>query len=71
MAPNIFDTSNNTNNPSRDNPNVLGQVAALWNDYGPNATSYIEAYYALRDGYILHSIQPHQEPQSQNPHTNH
>ena len=49
-APNIFDTSNSTNNPDRDNPFVLGHVAALWNDFGPNATSVIEAYYALRNG---------------------
>lgn len=49
-APNIFDTSNSTNNPPRDNPLVLGHVAALWNDYGPNATVYSEAYYAWREG---------------------
>jgi hexosaminidase len=49
-APNIFDTSNSTNNPPRDNPLVLGNVAALWNDYGPNATVYSEAYYAWRGG---------------------
>ncbi|KAI9731732.1 MAG: hypothetical protein M1834_004521 [Cirrosporium novae-zelandiae] len=48
-APNIFDTSNSTNNPSRNNEHVLGQAAALWNDYGPNATTVLEAYYALRD----------------------
>ncbi|KAH8689153.1 glycoside hydrolase superfamily [Talaromyces proteolyticus] len=49
-APNIFDTSNSTNNPARDEPRVLGHIAALWNDYGPNATVYSEAYYAWRDG---------------------
>lgn len=49
-APNIFDTSNATNNPPRDEPRVLGHIAALWNDYGPNATVYSEAYYAWRDG---------------------
>ena len=48
-APNIFDTNNATNNPPRDNPNVVGHLAALWNDYGPNATTYLEAYYSLRD----------------------
>ncbi|PYH89545.1 putative beta-hexosaminidase [Aspergillus ellipticus CBS 707.79] len=48
-APNIFDTNNATNNPPRDNPRVLGQLAALWNDYGPNATTYLEAYYSFRD----------------------
>ena len=49
-APNIFDTKNATNNPPRSSPAGLGHVAALWNDYGPNATSYLEAYYAWRDG---------------------
>ena len=49
-APNIFDRSNATNNPSRDNPYVLGQLPAVWNDFGPNSTSVIEAYYALRNG---------------------
>lgn len=48
-APNIFDTSNATNNPARDNPSVLGHIAAQWNDYGPNATSVLEAYYSWRD----------------------
>jgi hexosaminidase len=33
-APYVFDTSNVTNNPARDDPSVLGQVAALWNDPG-------------------------------------
>jgi hexosaminidase len=48
-APNIFDTNNATNNPPRNNPSVLGQAAAVWNDYGPNATTVLEAYYSLRD----------------------
>jgi hexosaminidase len=48
-APYIFDTKNATNNPSRDNPAVLGHIAALWNDDGPNATTYSEAYYAWRN----------------------
>ncbi|TVY84722.1 Beta-hexosaminidase [Lachnellula suecica] len=49
MAPYIFDRSNATNNPPRDSPYVLGQLPALWNDFGPNSTSVIEAYYALRN----------------------
>lgn len=49
-APYIFDNSNSTNNPSKDSPYVLGQMPALWNDFGPNSTSVIEAYYALREG---------------------
>ncbi|KAI1434857.1 glycoside hydrolase family 20 protein [Xylaria sp. CBS 124048] len=49
-APNIFDAHNSTNNPERSNPFVLGAIAALWNDFGPNATVYSESYYALREG---------------------
>jgi hexosaminidase len=49
-APYIFDKVNATNNPPRDSPYVLGQMPALWNDFGPNSTSVIEAYYALREG---------------------
>jgi hexosaminidase len=49
FAPNIFDIRNASNNPARDNPMILGQAAAFWNDNGPNATTVIEAYYALRD----------------------
>lgn len=49
-APYIFDKSNASNNPPHDSPYVLGQMPALWNDFGPNSTSVIEAYYALREG---------------------
>ncbi|MCJ1328569.1 hypothetical protein MMC10_005246 [Thelotrema lepadinum] len=49
-APNIFDTNNATNNPSRSEPLVLGHIAAQWNDYGPNTSTYLEAYYSWRDG---------------------
>lgn len=49
-APYIFDKSNASNNPPRDSPYALGQMPALWNDFGPNSTSVIEAYYALREG---------------------
>ncbi|KAF7316105.1 Beta-hexosaminidase [Mycena indigotica] len=48
-APNIFDTHNATNNPARSDPGVIGHIAAQWNDYGPNATTVTEAYYAWRD----------------------
>jgi hexosaminidase len=48
--PNIFSTSQAAQNPPVDNEFVLGAVSALWNDYGPNATVYLEAYYAWRDG---------------------
>ncbi|KAI0909642.1 beta-hexosaminidase [Ustulina deusta] len=48
--PYIFDTNNSTNNPERSNKYILGAVAPLWNDFGPNATVYSEAYYAWREG---------------------
>ncbi|KAJ5797983.1 uncharacterized protein N7503_007279 [Penicillium pulvis] len=48
-SPVVFDSSNQTDNPSRNNPRVLGEVAALWNDYGPNSTTVLEAYYSWRD----------------------
>lgn len=49
-APFVFDVNNATNNPAPDEPLLLGHIAAQWNDYGPNATTYSEAYYAWRDG---------------------
>ncbi|RFU29499.1 hypothetical protein B7463_g6828, partial [Scytalidium lignicola] len=49
-APYIFDTHNSSNNPPKNNPYVLGNVMALWNDYGPNATTVQEAYWSVRDG---------------------
>ncbi|GAP89727.1 putative glycoside hydrolase [Rosellinia necatrix] len=48
--PHIFDTKNSTNNPARSNKAVLGAVAPLWNDFGPNATVCGETYYAWREG---------------------
>ncbi|KAI1114847.1 beta-hexosaminidase [Nemania sp. NC0429] len=48
--PHVFDTKNATNNPARSDGLVLGAIAPLWNDYGANATTYSEAYYAWRDG---------------------
>ncbi|KAB8263230.1 glycoside hydrolase superfamily [Aspergillus pseudonomiae] len=49
FAPNVFDTKNVTNNPPRNDPHVLGHIAALWNDYGPNSTTVLETYYSWRD----------------------
>ena len=49
-APNIFDHTNATNNPTRNNPHVLGQLCIVWNDWGPNASTYNEAYWMIRDG---------------------
>ncbi|KAF2255211.1 glycoside hydrolase family 20 protein [Trematosphaeria pertusa] len=48
--PYVFDTKNSSNNPLRDESLVLGEIAALWNDYGPNSSVYSEAYYAWREG---------------------
>ncbi|KAI7488680.1 hypothetical protein KC351_g1847 [Hortaea werneckii] len=48
-APNIYDTNNATNNVPRDSPYVPGHIAAQWNDYGPNTSTYLEAYYSWRD----------------------
>lgn len=50
FAPNIFDVKDASRNPAKDNDHVLGHVAALWNDFGPNATTVLEAYYSWRDG---------------------
>jgi len=49
FAPNIFDPNNATNNPPRDSPYVPGHIAAQWNDYGYNTSTYLEAYYSWRD----------------------
>jgi hexosaminidase len=49
-APYIFDHSNATNNPSANNPYVLGQLCVVWNDWGPNASTYNEAYWMIRNG---------------------
>ena len=49
FAPNIFDPNNATNNPPKDNPYVLGHIAAQWNDYGYNTSTYLEAYYSWHD----------------------
>lgn len=50
FAPYIFDGKNPSNNPERSEPLVLGHEAALWNDFGPAATTVTEAYWALRQG---------------------
>ncbi|KAL4879549.1 beta-hexosaminidase [Aspergillus karnatakaensis] len=50
FAPHIFDATNSTNNPPRDSPAVVGHISAFWSDWGPTATSYLEAYHSWRDG---------------------
>ncbi|KAM0086132.1 hypothetical protein ACKRZS_001588 [Fusarium odoratissimum] len=49
FAPHIFDTKNGTNNAPRDSPGVTGYIAAQWSDYGPSASTYLEAYHAWRN----------------------
>ena len=46
----VFDARNSSNNPSRNEPLILGEISPLWNDYGPNATVYSETFYAWRRG---------------------
>lgn len=48
--PNIYDSKNATNNPPKDNKRILGEVMAMWNDFGPNTTTYNEAFFVYRDG---------------------
>ncbi|KAJ5806817.1 hypothetical protein N7474_010409 [Penicillium riverlandense] len=48
-SPVIMDSSSIGDNPPRNNKHVLGQVAALWNDYGPNSTTVLQAYYSWRN----------------------
>lgn len=49
-SPYIFDSTNSSNNPERNNPYVIGHIAPQWNDYGANTSTYLEAYYAWRSG---------------------
>ncbi|KAL4995353.1 glycoside hydrolase superfamily [Aspergillus recurvatus] len=49
FAPHIFDASNATNNPPRDSPYVVGHITPFWSDWGPTATTHLEAYYAWRN----------------------
>lgn len=48
-SPVVFDSSLIGDNPPRNNPRVLGEVAALWNDYGPNSTTVLQAYHSWRN----------------------
>ncbi|ORX38491.1 glycoside hydrolase [Kockovaella imperatae] len=47
--PTTFDMSNSSNNPERWHPLVNGQIAATWNDLGPNGSVVSDAYYAWRN----------------------
>jgi hexosaminidase len=49
FAPNILDVKNPENNPARDNPHIMGHLISLWNDWGPNGTTVLEGYQAIKD----------------------
>ncbi|KAF9221135.1 glycoside hydrolase family 20 protein [Gyrodon lividus] len=46
-APNVFTASDPGNNTVHNNPGLRGAIFALWNDWGPNATTPLETYYQL------------------------
>ncbi|KAJ4156125.1 hypothetical protein LMH87_001338 [Akanthomyces muscarius] len=48
--PNVFSAKDAAQNPSRNEPRVLGSIVPMWNDFGQNATVVSEAYYAWREG---------------------
>ncbi|KAH7914925.1 glycoside hydrolase family 20 protein [Hygrophoropsis aurantiaca] len=52
-APNIFTTTDPTNNTRADDPHLRGSIFALWNDWGPNATTPLEIYYQLSKSLAL------------------
>lgn len=49
FAPYVFDRNNASNNPEPQNSYVVGHIAAQWNDYGYNTSTYLEGYYSWRD----------------------
>ncbi|KAI9155757.1 Beta-hexosaminidase [Paramyrothecium foliicola] len=50
LNPSIFDPRNSSNNAPLNERRVLGHIAAQWNDYGPNATTVLEAYHQWKSG---------------------
>ncbi|OQE19018.1 hypothetical protein PENSTE_c016G06653 [Penicillium steckii] len=47
-TPDLFNPVNHTEQPSQSA--VQGAILAAWNDNGPDATTQLEAYYAIRNG---------------------
>ncbi|CEJ92676.1 hypothetical protein VHEMI08310 [[Torrubiella] hemipterigena] len=47
--PNILNQKKVSDNAAKDEKRVLGAIAPIWNDFGPNATTQLESYYAWRD----------------------
>lgn len=48
--PHVFDRGNASNNPSITEPLLPGSIIAVWNDHGPNASTPLEAFYAVKEG---------------------
>ncbi|KAL1951473.1 hypothetical protein VTO73DRAFT_622 [Trametes versicolor] len=48
--PHVFDRGNASNNPSISDPHLKGAIMAAWNDHGPTASTFLEAFYALKQG---------------------
>ncbi|OAQ58894.1 beta-hexosaminidase [Pochonia chlamydosporia 170] len=48
--PNIFSLKRAADNVAREEKLVRGAIAPMWNDQGPNASVYSEAYYAWKQG---------------------
>lgn len=46
-APNIFSSTDHTNNTHIGDPNLRGSIMALWCDWGNNASTHLEIYYQL------------------------
>ncbi|KAF8590712.1 glycoside hydrolase family 20 protein [Ramaria rubella] len=56
--PSIFDRGTNaSNNPTINNPLLQGAIMATWNDHGRNASTYLEAFYAIKMGLPVISAQ--------------
>jgi hexosaminidase len=49
FSPAMFDSSNKDDNPKKNDKHILGHLAALWNDYGPNSTTVLQTYHSWRN----------------------
>ncbi|KAI8990485.1 glycoside hydrolase [Trametes punicea] len=48
--PHVFDRGNASNNPNISDAHLKGAIMAVWNDHGPTASTFLEAFYALKQG---------------------
>ncbi|KAI0652069.1 glycoside hydrolase [Trametes meyenii] len=48
--PHVFDRGNASNNPRIADPRLKGAIMAAWNDHGPTASTFLEAFYSLKEG---------------------